>query len=178
MRFRSMLVLIFASQLSTAGLQAQEAQEAPDSLATLHLADGTTVALLDWKVGYDFVTWRKNDRISNAKTETKEAFNLLLGKKDYPLRGETMTLTHEESGDSFRVVAMGLKSEGNLKLESPDKDALAPGLDKDYNFQPRSLDIYGKTFSGIARSFCILSFSALVDCGRTETTRVIRIDFN
>lgn len=178
MRFRSILVLIFAALFPAAGLQAQEPQEAPDSLATLHLADGTTVALLDWKVGYDFVTWRKNDRISNAKTETKEAFNLLLGKKSYPLRGETLTLTHEESGDSYRVSAISLKSEGELKVESPEKDALAPQLDKDYNFQPRSLDIYGKTFSGIARSFCIVSFSALVDCGRTETTRVQRIDFN
>ena len=158
--------------------QASTAQEAMPTLATLHLADGTTVALLDWKLSYDFATWRKNDRISNAKSRTKETLTLLLGKKSYPLRGETLTLTHQEDGDSFRVSAMALKSSGEMKIESPDKGAVAPNLEKDYLFQPRSLDILGKTLSGLDRSFCVVSFSALVDCGRTRTTRVVAIDFN
>lgn len=157
---------------------ASPAQEASPPLATLHLADGTTVALLDWKLSYDFATWRKNDRISNAKSQTKETTTLLLGKKSYPLKGESLTLTHEEDGDSYRVSAMALKGSGELKIEPPDKGAIASDLEKDYLFQPRSLDIMGKTLSGIDRSFCVVSFSALVDCGRTKTTRVVAIDFN
>jgi len=174
---KSILAFSLAAALlpSSSGLGAQEA---PASLATLHLADGTTVALIDWKLSYDFAIWRKKDRISNAKSETREAWSLMLGKKNYALRGETLSLTHEEQGDSFKVTAMSLKSDGKVKIEPPDKDAIASDLDKDFNFQPRSLDIYGKTLSGISRSFCVVSFSALVDCGRTETTRVVRIDFN
>ncbi|MBK5254879.1 MAG: hypothetical protein JJE39_02500 [Vicinamibacteria bacterium] len=154
------------------------AQEAPPSLATLHLADGTTVALLEWRLSYEFASWRKNDQISNAKSETTNGHSLLLGKKSYPLSGEILSVTHQEDGDSFRVAAISLKKAGPVKIESPDKRAIAPNLDKDYIYQPRSLDISGKTFSGIDRSFCIVSFSALVDCGRTETTRVVQIDFN
>jgi len=154
------------------------AQEAPASLATLQLADGTSVALLEWKLSYEFAIWRKKDRISNAKSETRDSSTLLLGKKNYPIAGDTLTLTHREEGDSFRVASMSLKLAGELKIEAPDKDAIAPNLEKDYLYQPRSLDISGMTLSGIGRSFCIVSFSALVDCGRTETTRVVGIDFN
>jgi hypothetical protein len=174
---RSLFLLGLAAAL-LASPPAVLAQDAPASLATLHLADGTTVALLEWKLSYDFATWRKKDRISNAKPETRESEILLLGKKSYSLKGDTLSLTHQEDGDSFRVVSMNLKKGGEVKMEQPDKDVIAPRLEKDYLYQPRSLDISGKTFSGIDRSFCIVSFSALVDCGGTNTTRVVRIDFN
>ena len=42
----------------------------------------------------------------------------------------------------------------------------------------RSVDIVGKTLSGMDRSFCVASFSALVECGGTKTTRVVKVDFN
>jgi hypothetical protein len=73
---------------------------------------------------------------------------------------------------------MNLKKVGDLKIESPAREVLAPDLEKNLIYQPRSLDISGKTLSGIDRSFCVASFSALVDCGGTRTTRVVRIDFN
>ena len=73
---------------------------------------------------------------------------------------------------------MNLKQAGDLKIEPPARDALAPDLDKGLIYQPRSLDISGKTLSGIDRSFCVASFSALVECGGTKTTRVVKIEFN
>lgn len=169
--FRLASTFLLASSLLTA-------QEDNAPVATLHLADGTTVALIDWKLTYEFVSWKSKEPISSAKPTTREFGGLLLGKKTYPLRGETLALTHIEGGEVIRVGTMSLKKEGALKIEQPARDVLAPELDKNYIYQPRSLDINGKTLSGIQRSFCVTSFSAMVECGGTKTTRVVKIDFN
>lgn len=153
------------------------AQEELASVATLHLADGTSVALVEWKLTYEFATWRQKEPVSSAKAQTREHPMLVLGKKTYPVKGETVTFTHEETDGSFRVTSINLKT-GSLKVEIPARDILAPDLDKVYFYQPRSLDVAGKTLSGIERSFCVVSFSALVDCGATPGTRVVKIDFN
>ncbi|MBP9946152.1 MAG: hypothetical protein KBH14_07140 [Vicinamibacteria bacterium] len=153
------------------------AQEELASVATLHLADGTSVALVEWKLTYEFATWRQKEPVSSAKAQTREHPMLILGKKTYPVKGDTVTFTHEETDDSFRVTSINLKT-GALKVEIPARDVLAPDLDKGFFYQPRSLDVAGKTLSGIERSFCMVSFSALVDCGSTPGTRVVKIDFN
>jgi hypothetical protein len=154
------------------------AQDELSSVATLHLADGTSVALVEWKLTYEFASWRSKEPVSSAKPQVRENAMLLLGKKSYPVKGDTLTLTHVEGGDTVRVSSMSLKKAGDLKVESPAKEAVAPDLEKDRIFQPRSLDISGKTLSGIERSFCVVSFSAMVECGGTKTTRVVKIDFN
>lgn len=153
-------------------------QDELSSVATLHLADGTSVALVEWKLSYEFAAWKQKEPVSSAKSHTRPNAMLLLGKKSYPVKGDTMTLTHVEADDTFRVSSMTLKKAGELKVEAPAREALAPELEKNMIYQPRSLDISGKTLSGIERSFCVASFSALVDCGSTKTTRVVKIDFN
>ena len=154
------------------------AQDELTSVATLQLADGTSVALVQWKLTYEFVSWKSKENISTAKPQVRENAMLILGKKTYPVRGDTLTLKHVEGDDTVRVVSMNLKKAGDLKVEQPARDVLAPDLDKDRIYQPRSVDISGKTLSGIERSFCVASFSALVECGGTKTTRVVKIDFN
>ncbi len=176
MRSTSLLTLALAL---LAPAHPAKAQDAPASVATLHLADGTSVALLEWKLSYEFATWKKKEPISSARSQVREDNLLILGKKTYPLQGETLSLKRiEEDRDSVRVVSVTLKNAGELKLENPSPDLLAPDLDKGLFLQPRSLDIVGKTLSGIERSFCVASFSALVECGMTSTTRVVKIDFN
>jgi hypothetical protein len=164
--------LLFVSPVPAPG------QEVLSSVATLHLADGTSVALVEWKLTYEFAAWRQKEPVSSARSQTRENSMLLLGKKSYSVKGDTMTLTHVETDDGFRVSSMSLKKAGELKVEAPAREAIAPDLEKNMIHQPRSLDISGKTLSGIERSFCVASFSALVDCGSTATTRVVRIDFN
>jgi hypothetical protein len=154
------------------------AQDELTSVATLHLADGTSVALVEWKLTYEFAAWRSKEPVSSAKAQVREHAMLVLGKKTYPVKGDTLTLTHLEGDDTVRVVSMNLRKAGDLKIEAPARDVLAPDLEKDRIYQPRSLDIAGKTLSGIERSFCVASFSALVECGGTKTTRVVKIDFN
>lgn len=175
MRSLSILGLMSALVLSP---KAASTQEELASVATLHLADGTSVALVQWKLTYEFVTWKAKEPVSSAKPQVRENAMLILGRKTYPVKGETLTLKHLEGDDVVRVVSMNLKKAGDLKVEQPARDVLAPDLDKDRIYQPRSLDISGKTLSGIERSFCVASFSALVECGGTKTTRVVKIDFN
>lgn len=175
MRFFSVLSLCAFFLLSPPTTTAQDDLA---SVATLHLADGTSVALVEWKLTYEFATWRQKEPVSSAKPQTREHPMLVLGKKTYPVKGETMTFTHDETGDSVRVSSLSLKKAGVLKVEIPAREVLAPDLDKGYFYQPRSLDVAGKTLSGIERSFCVVSFSSLVDCGATPGTRVVKIDFN
>jgi hypothetical protein len=153
-------------------------QEELTSVATLQLADGTSVALVQWKLTYEFVSWRVKENVTTAKPQVRENAMLVLGKKTYAVKGDTLTLKHAEGDENVRVVSMNLKKAGELKIEQPARDVLAPDLDKDRIYQPRSLDISGKTLSGIVRSFCVVSFSAIVECGGAPTTRVVRIDFN
>jgi len=174
---RSLSILGLAGVLLLSALRAP-AQEELASVATLHLADGTSVALVQWKLTYEFVTWRSKEPISSAKPQVRENALLILGKKSFSVKGDTLTLTHVEGDDVVRVSAMNLKKAGELKVEQPAREVLAPDLEKDRFYQPRSLDISGKTLSGIERSFCVASFSALVECGGTKTTRVVKIEFN
>jgi len=164
--------------LVLAAPRAASAQEELTSVATLHLADGTSVALVQWKLTYEFASWRAKEPVSSAKPQVRENAMLLFGKKSYPVKGDTLTLTHVEGDDSVRVATLNLRKAGELKLEAPSRDALAPDLEKDRIYQPRSVDISGKTLSGIERSFCLASFSAMVECGGTRTTRVVKVDFN
>lgn len=174
---RSLIVLGLAGVLMLSPPEAG-AQEELSSVATLQLADGTSVALVQWKLTYEFVSWRSKEPVSTAKPQVRENPLLILGKKTYPVKGDSLTFKHLEGGDTVRVVSMSLRKTGELKVENPARDVLAPDLDKDRIYQPRSLDISGKTLSGMDRSFCLVSFSALVECGGTPTTRVVKIDFN
>jgi hypothetical protein len=43
--------------------------------------------------------------------------------------------------------------------------------------QARSLDLHGQTLTGTRRSFCILSYSALVQCYDTVGQQVVKLEF-
>lgn len=153
------------------------AQDEPvASIATVQLADGTRVPLIDWKVSYEFLSWKQGEKVQTAKPTAQPTENLVLGKKTYPLKGATLVMKHEGTGMSARVIEFEIGGQ-KLKLENPARDIIAPTLDKKSYFQPRSVDIAGKTLSGAERSFCIASLSALVDCGTSDSTRVINVEF-
>jgi hypothetical protein len=173
---RPPFILLLAGMLL--GPSTLRGQEELSSVATLQFADGSSVALVQWKLTYEFASWRSKEPISTAKPQVRENPMLILGKKSYPVKGDTLTFKHVESDDVVRVVSVSLKKSGEIKFEQPARDVLAPDLDKDRIYQPRSLDIAGKTLSGIDRSFCLIPFSTLVECGGTKSTRVLRIDFN
>jgi hypothetical protein len=174
---RPILVLVLGGALMLRPAPAP-AQEELSSVATLQLADGTSVALVQWKLTYEFASWKSKEPISTAKPQVRENPGLIFGKKTFPVKGDTLTFKHVEADDAVRVVSVNLRKAGELKVEQPARDVLAPDLDKDRIYQPRSLDLTGKTLSGIDRSFCLIPFSTLVECGGTRSTRVVKIDFN
>ncbi|MEO8358635.1 MAG: hypothetical protein ABI672_01285 [Vicinamibacteria bacterium] len=154
------------------------AQDATSSVATLHLADGSTAALVEWKLSYEFIAWKQKEPVSSAKAQRIDIPMLVLGKKTYPVQGDSLSLKHLEANETARVISMNLKKAGDLKVEQPAREILAPDLDKKMIYQPRSLDISGKSLSGMDRAFCIVSFSPLLECGLTKTSRIVKIDFN
>jgi hypothetical protein len=174
---RALLILGIAGVMTFAGATAG-AQDETTSVATVHLGDGTNVALVDWKLTYEFATWKSREPVSTAKAQVRQSAGLVLGKKSYPVKGDTLSLTHVEADDTARVVSLNLKKVGDLKMEPPARETIAPDVEKSLLYQPRSLDLSGKTLSGIERSFCVASLSPLVDCGATKTSRVVKIDFN
>lgn len=160
--------------MSSPAAQAQD--DAP--AATIHLGDGTSVALVSWKLSYEFATWKAKEPVSSAKAQVRETPGLVIGRKSIPVKGDVLTLTHLEGNDTVRVTGFSLKKAGDFKSEAPARDTLAPELEKSMFFQSRSLDISGKTLSGIERSFCVASFWPLVECGVSKSSRVVRIEFN
>lgn len=174
---RPLFILGMFGALGFSGASGPAPQET-GSVATVSFADGTTVALVEWKLTYEFATWNKKDPVSLAKTHVRESAALVAGKKSYPVAGSSLALTYTETSGAVRVASLNLTGVGDIRMEVPSQYALAPDLDKHVFFQPRSLDLSGKTLSGVARSFCVASLSLLVECGGSEATRVVRIDFN
>lgn len=150
--------------------------EAPSSIATVFLGDGTSVPLVEWKVTYEYVSWKQGETVQTARPAVQPTENLVLAKKTFPLKGATLVMTHSGTGMSARVTEFEISGQ-KAKAEAPAREIIAPTLDKKTYFQPRSLDIAGKTLSGAERSFCIASLSALVDCGTSESTRVVKVEF-
>lgn len=170
--------LVIAVGLTLVALAAPvAAQDEPvSSVATLFLADGTRVPLLEWQASYEFLSWKKGENVTTARPTVAPSANLIVGKKSYPLKDATLGLTHADIGMVARVVEFSVNGI-KVKPENPDRELVAPGLDKKLLFQARSFDISGKTLSGTQRMFCIASLSALVDCGTTESTRVVKVEF-
>jgi hypothetical protein len=145
-------------------------------VATVYLADGTRVPLVEWKLLYEFLTWKQGENVNTAKPQIQPSTDLVLGKKTYPVAGKNLVLAHGDIGGVARVVEVSFGG-APMKMENPAREILAAGLDKKMLYQPRSLDITGKTLSGVERSFCIASLHALVDCGTTQASRVVKVEF-
>lgn len=172
--FRSTFLVLVA--LCTLDGRSASAQEADASVATVFLADGTRIPLVEWNLSYEFLTWKQGENVTTAKPTTQRAASMVLGKKEIPVKGVTLGVNHSDIGGVARVVEFVVDGK-NLKMEAPDRSILAPTLDKKVFYQPRSFDISGKTLSGTDRSFCIASLHALVDCGVSQSTRVVKVEF-
>ena len=52
-----------------------------------------------------------------------------------------------------------------------------PQLAKEALLQPRVLDLRGETLTGGKRSYCLLTYTALVQCAAADGERVVKIQF-
>jgi hypothetical protein len=165
------------------------AQEGP---VVVHLADGTTLPMVSWTLAYEYGSWRQGESPALGALERQEARELWLGKKAHSLAGATLEFEYdivekavEQMEGGTKAVRMpvvrGLTLTGaqgsvqKLKPEAPHRDHFP--AEKARLVQARSLDLHGQTLTGTRRSFCILSYSALVQCYDSVGQQVVKLEF-
>jgi hypothetical protein len=187
-------VVLLAAVAALAALPAAQADAPPDrGTIVVTLEDGTTVTLRNWSLSYEYGVARTGESPLFAPTARREAADLYVGKKALPTAGQTLTITYGESTRSvddgnetrtekFKVArevtlagADGRKS--TFKVEPPARDLLVPTPEKGTTIMARTLDARGETVTGTKKDFCLLSYTAVVECGGTPADRVVKIEF-
>lgn len=161
--------------------------------AVVHLADGSQLPLRGWSFSYEISTREKGRSLAAGVLSRRSSTELWLGKKSYSVEGGQLEIEYgtvqreRETGGEWRkvpvAVGQGLNLTGAdgkremLKLEAPTRELLLPDADKDTIVQPRSLDLLGESLTGTRRSFCVVSFTSLVECSDDPAFQVVRIEF-
>jgi hypothetical protein len=187
---RSLLAVALLLAASSVGAQTAAPQDKP---VIVQLGDGSSQPLRAWNLVYDYIAWKQGTPQMLAQPSLKKAAELWAGKKVIPVAGTTLELSYGElsreievEGRVQRVLipiaqkltlteASGKKSE--MKIEAPHRDLLLPGGDKTMHLMPRSLDLVGETLTGTKRSFCILSYTSLVECAQNPSEQVVKLSF-
>jgi hypothetical protein len=162
-------------------------------LAVVYLADGTSVPLQDWALCYEYLAQAPGALSAEGRVGTRESHALWLAKGEFPLQAATLEVDYadvrEEREIQGEIVVVGVPQPRGLRLvttdgrtrtlkpEPPSRARLQAEGDRGLVIVPRGLDIRGRTFSGIARRFCLLSFHTLVECRPDPKERVARIVF-
>jgi hypothetical protein len=180
-RMRSSQTLAGVALLGACLAVSASAQEATgdSGLVTVHLADGSTLPLRNWSLRYSFVAWAKGTPRALARTTERKASELWVGKKTYPVAGRALVLERDKAGTRVEKLALvgsdGKREEWNA--EAPNRDLLLPDGDKKTLMIAESLDFSGETLTGTRYSFCLLSYTSLVECGTDPGHRVLRLEF-
>jgi len=162
----------------------------PAPPVVLHFADGSQQPLFDWILSYEFLTG-KPGRLPSQSLR-RDTHELRIGGKEWPAADtrveiEYQTVVREREGDKGEVVKENVPrastvtvthtgKKSKVKPQAPDRKFLV-GDEKSLNILPRTLDLRGRTLTGTQREVCLLSFSDLADCGPTDDTRVVRVEF-
>jgi hypothetical protein len=199
-RIDAMRWLFLGMGLAACGAAAAAGADIPPSPAAAgsgtviaYLADGTSVPLQGWTLSYEYVAWKKGTPFTLAQPSRRGAAELWVGKRALPVIGSTVEIQYQDQervrddrGVALKErisVARGLTVQPpsgekiSLKLEPPAKELLLPGADKDLLVTARGLDLRGQTLTGTAREYCLLSFSAMVECGTEAESRVVKLEF-
>jgi hypothetical protein len=190
MRTAAFAAILLAGAASTAG-----AADAPATRGTIVVTteDGSTVPLHNWSLSYEYGLAKAGTSPLFAPTARKAAWELYAGKKAVPLTGQVLTITYLESMRSTEsdtgVTTVRIKTPKELtltgadgrkttfKIEPPVRDLLVETLEKGTTLMARTLDVAGETVTGTKKDFCLLSYTAVVECGGTAADRVVKIEF-
>jgi hypothetical protein len=186
---RPLAVLIAAF----AATRAAGADAPPQSTIIVTLDDGTTVPLRNWTLSYEYGLAKTGVSPLFAPTARKSASELYVGKKALPTAGQTLTISYTESMRSTEsdtgvrtekiktpreVTLVGADGRKNtLKVEPPVRELLVPQLEKGMTLMARTLDVIGETVTGTKKDFCLMSYTAVVECGGTAADRVVKVEF-
>ena len=157
------------------------------------LDDGTTVPLRNWTLSYEYGMAKSGVSPLFAPTARKTTSELYVGKKALPTAGQTLSIAYTESMRSTEsdtgVTTERIKIPRELtlagadgrkttfKLEPPVRELLVPQLEKGMIVMARTLDVVGETVTGTKKDFCVVSYTAVVECGATAADRVVKVDF-
>jgi hypothetical protein len=170
--------------------------EAPSDVSAapimVFLADGTSLPLRGWALSYEYAAWRREDGPARGSTDRRESQELWSGKRTVSTAGlalevqyESLAREEEVNGETKTVmvpVARGfalVAADGKRSTLKPDPPAADLLLSESGGrvVQPRAVDLVGETLTGTRREFCLLSYSALVECPADPAQRVLRIEF-
>jgi hypothetical protein len=144
---------------------------------TVHLASGDALLLQEAKLTYEYQMWAKGTPRVLAPFSNREEPAIILGKDRYAVAGTRILFDHSQRSVRLEITQPDGKKKEIKKIKAPDRKVLLPDLDKDMIVQFRSLDIKGQTLTGTRRTFCLISFTSLVECASDPDHRVVRVEF-
>ena len=165
--------LILAIGLA-AGAPVAGAQSGP---VTVHLANGDALPLRETRLAYEYQMWAKDTPRVLAPFKYYQTAAIVLGKDRYPVAGTRVSFDHSQGRVRLEITQANGKKKEIKKVKAPERKVLLPHLDKNIMVQIRSLDIKGQTLTGTRRSFCLISFTSMVECSTEAEHRVVRIEF-
>jgi hypothetical protein len=156
------------------GVPAQEDARPP---LTVFFADGSSQPLRAWSLDYEYATWPKGDSPARGSLARRASDALLVGKKAFPTAGLVLELQYEGASARGLVLTGRDGRRSSLKADPPAAERVAPALGKDMLVQVRALDLQGETLTGGRRSYCLLSYTVLVECAAEPSQRVVKVRF-
>lgn len=170
------LARLLAPLLAALALAAPDAaQERPP--LTVFFADGSSQPVRDWSFVYEYQSWPKGESPARGSIATRETGELLVGKKALPTVGVTIEMQYAGRAARELVVTDASGKRTRMKVEAPAAESLVPGLGKETVLQPRVLDLRGLTLTGGKRSYCLLTYTSLVECAAADGERVVKVQF-
>ena len=161
--------------------------------ALVHFADGSTLPLRNWTLSYEYLTWNKGQSPAMGQSAQREADDLWIGRRAFPMAGATLQIGYAEvrretlvdgrpqpivSNAAREITVTAGADSAKLKVEPPDRIFLAGGAPKSVNLIPRSVDLRGEGITGTRREVCLLSYSTLVDCGSSPADQVVKVELH
>ena len=155
--------------------------------------DGSVVPLHNWSLSYEYGVARPGTSPLFAPTARKTAWDLYVGKKPLPTTGQVLTISYAETMRSTESDT-GVRTEriktpreltltgqdgrkSTFKVEAPARELLVESLEKGTTLMARTLDVVGETVTGTKKDFCLVSYTAVVECGGTAADRVVKVEF-
>ena len=183
------LALLLLARLGSAGTA-----DAPADRGTVVVTteDGSSVPLHNWSLSYEYGLAKAGTSPLFAPTARKAAWELYVAKKALPTTGQVLTITYSETMRSTEsdtgvrtekiktpkeLTLTGADGRKTFKVEAPARELLVESLEKGTTLMARTLDVVGETVTGTKKDFCLVSYTAVVECGGTAADRVVKVEF-
>ncbi len=171
----AVLLAVLPATPACLGAAPLQADERPP--LTVFFADGSSQPVRAWSFAYDYLAWPKGESPARGVLSTRETGELLVGRKVVATAGTTLEVQYAGASARELTVTDVNGKRSRLKVEAPASEALVPQLAKETLLQPRVLDLRGETLTGGKRSYCLLTYTALVQCAAADGERVVKIQF-